>query len=573
MQCSFRYPIAALALGVAVIMVDDVARADAPTPSLNLVLPHGIHRTEGGLYFEDVCDHSVARHCLALRLLPASFRPQDVRPQDDVEPAFGGQMCTPGFGGFGGSSPPANAMTPSDVLAAYKIPASSQAGGKIVALVDMPDSNAYAELSTYRQAFGLPALPQCSGGLPDGKTPCFAAVDESGNPNATSLDCPGADGETGLDMAMVSAACPDCSILVVQMTGADNGPQDQDFVTAVATAAKLGAVATSISFGGPEQGSDPAGFTTPGHLVLAATGDQGYLLENEFFGGGQSPSYPASAPDVLGVGGTLLQKNGDAYSEVVWSDRTGATGSGCSTEFSMPAFQTDFGTSHFGSCSKRASADVSAVANFAGGGIASYDAHDKWVPMAGTSAASPLVAGILTRVGLAAQVGNDLGYVYENVAAFNDVTSGSNDSKDLCQDVMCTAGPGWDGPTGVGTPNATKLAALASPPSSPDAGSGSGSGGGGADGGSGSGSGGGSGGGSGTDSGDAGDDGPSGWPGDVDAGADAAPGNSEAYANQATPPGGCACAAVDASPGSSTPRGLALAGALALLATRRRRRA
>jgi hypothetical protein len=362
-------------------------------------------------------------------------------------------------------------MAPSDIVAAYQIPAASSAAGQIVAVIDMPDSNAYADLSTYRKAFGIPALPQCPSGLPDGKTPCFAIVDENGKPADPSLDCTASDPETALDTAMVSAACPDCSILVVEMTGAMNeqGPMPQDFVTTTATAARLGAVATSISFGGPEQGSDPTGFTTPGHLVLAASGDYGYLLEGESFGGGRTPSYPASAPDVLSVGGTLLQKGAGAYSEVVWNDRGGATGSGCSTEFAMPAFQTQLGASQFGSCTKRASVDLSAAANFSpgqnsqGGGIASYDSNNHWWAMVGTSAASPLVAAILTRVGVAAKIANDLGWVYANGAAFHDITSGTDDRASICQsgDVMCTAGPGWDGPTGMGTPNATELAGLA----------------------------------------------------------------------------------------------------------------
>jgi hypothetical protein len=460
-----------------------LADVGAPSPAIALQLPRGIHLGRDGRYVQPVCDPAAPLHCLAERVLPESFRPGDYHPLQ-VAPGGGGQVCNGSAGPPGESAPPAGAMTPSDVVAAYHIPAASSAAGKIVALVDMPDSHAYDELSAYRQAFGIPALPQCPGGLPDGKTPCFASVDQNGNPSDPSLDCAGADPESGLDMGMVSAACPDCSILFVEMTGAmqQGGISPQDFITTTATAARLGAVATSISFGGPEQGesSAPTGYTTPGHLVLAASGDLGYLLEGEQFGGGHSPSYPASAPDVLSVGGTLLQKGASDYSEIVWNDRTGATGSGCSTQFPMPAFQTKFGTSHFGSCTNRASVDLSAAADFSpgtqGGGIASYDSHDQWMPMAGTSAASPLVAAILTRVGVAAQIANDFGWVYANGAAFHDITSGTDDRDGLCQagDVMCTAGPGWDGPSGVGTPDATKLAALAGGDGSPGADAGAG---------------------------------------------------------------------------------------------------
>ncbi len=389
--------------------------------------------------------------------------------------------------GQGGTTPPAATLTPADVVAAYALPASSAAHGQIVAIIDMPDSTAFADLAKYRAQFGLPALPQCAGGLPDGKTPCFAQVDASGTPNSTSLDCPGADPETGLDMEMVSAACPDCSILVVQMTNATTGPSTMDFTQAVQTAAHLGAVATSISFGIPEQGGEPTGFTTPGHLVVAASGDQGYLNVLVPQVGGNSPTYPASAPDVLAVGGTdLVALAGGAYGETVWNDgNNGADGSGCSTEYPMPGFQSSFLASHagaFGACTQRASVDVSAAASFSGAqgeqGIAEYDSQDLWGAVVGTSASTPMVAGIFTRLGLADELSGDLGFPYRNIAAFNDVTTGNDLVGNACPDMNCAAGPGWDGPTGVGTPNGAKLLPLVGESSG---GSGSGSGGGAAD--------------------------------------------------------------------------------------------
>ncbi len=581
MKLALRVSIGAIALGSAASLTPRDARADGAGPQ-----------------YQDVCDHAAAVHCLAKRRLPPGFRPQKLEHRRAAGP--GGSTCAGGEAPPGGDGPPAGAMTPADVAAAYEIPPASSAGGKIVAIVDMPDSNALDELNTYRQAFGIPALPQCSGGLPDGTTPCFAAVDEDGNPGGNAGDCPAADAETGLDMAMVSAACPDCSLLLVQMTAAlVQGPGSHDLLTAAQTAAKLGAVATSISFGGPEQGSDPTGYTTPGHLVLAASGDQGYLMEGGF--GARTPSYPASAPDVLGVGGTLLQKGATAggYSEVVWNDQTGATSSGCSTEFAMPAFQVQFGASHFGSCTKRPSADLAAAADFApggqGGGIASYDAHDGWASMVGTSAASPLVAAILTRVGLAERVASDMGFVYENLGAFHDVTSGSNDREGLCVpgDVMCTAGPGWDGPTGAGTPNATSLWTLgggvdggapgggsldAGAPAYDSGGAGPGDDGGPASGsGSSSSSGGGSDAGSSSGSGYGGGDASSGSIGSppIGGGPDASSGagnadNPAPFGSQGG--GGCACTLADGPAGSSAGPALAIAGALLLLASRRPRR-
>jgi hypothetical protein len=578
--------ITALAAPSTIALTEPTALADVGAPTRTTALPHGIHLGRDGRYYQPVCDPAAPHHCLAQRLLPETFRPADYAAEAarSASPALGSQLCAGGPSpGGGGSAPPAGAMAPSDVVAAYQIPAASGAAGQIVALIDMPDSNAYDDLSTYRQAFGIPALPQCPNGLPDGTTPCFAIVDENGKPADPSLDCAGSDPETALDTAMVSAACPDCSILVVEMTGGmgEQGPTPQDFVTASASAARLGAVATSISFGGPEQGSDPTGFSTPGHLVLAASGDYGYLMEGGSFGGGHTPSYPASAPDVLSVGGTLLQKGASGYSEVVWNDQGGATGSGCSTEFTMPAFQTQFGASHFGSCTHRASADLSAAADFTpggqGGGIASYDSRDHWWAMLGTSAASPLVAAILTRVGVAAKIANDLGWVYANGAAFHDVTSGTNDREGLCQtgDVMCTAGAGWDGPTGMGTPDATKLLILAGAgdSSGADAGSDSGEG---ADGGTTPGAG--------PDAGAGADAGMSPGTGagtgttldassGIDAGAPTGSINSDTGTFGDRPSQGCACAFAGEAGTAEGAAALGFAGALVAVSLRRKRRA
>ena len=240
----------AIALGgdAKVAAADEGALA-ATQPSASVVLPHGVHY-RGGHYSLDVCDHDQAGYCLSHSALPDSYRPEDgVPPMSPYK-----------------TKPEATWMSPTDVLAAYDIPPASKGAGRIVALVDEPDANAYEDVTAYRAGFKLPALPKCAGGLPDGKTPCFAQVDETGSPSSSD-DCSSGDGETGLDMAMVSAACPDCAILVVQMTSLYSGGKCKITATnfapallhAAQTAAKLGASATSISFGGPEGKSDPTG--------------------------------------------------------------------------------------------------------------------------------------------------------------------------------------------------------------------------------------------------------------------------------------------------------------------------
>jgi MYXO-CTERM domain-containing protein len=478
-----------LALGAAALATTIDAPARAAGPGDATELPWGIYQLTSGRYAQDMCDHSFARPCLTKRVLPEGFVPELVPAGHRRPRPLAGGYCAQ-QGGGGAASPIPNTMAPTDILTAYSVPSTSHGYGKIVALVDMPDSHVYADLNVYRMQYGMTALPQCATGFPDGKTPCFAQVDETGaTPNYTSGDCPGADGETALDVEMVTAACPDCAILVVQMTNAltQGGPSDGDFLQGAETAATLGAVATSISFGGSEYQGEPTGYTTPGHLVLAASGDSGYLNILAPQNAGQAPSYPASAPDVLGVGGTtLVSLGGGSYGEKVWDDvymgQGAAGGSGCSIEYPMPAFQTTFLASNpgaFGTCTMRDSVDVSAAAEFNsgnGGGISEYDSSEGgWVIVTGTSAASPTVAAIFTRVGVAEAVSNDLGFPYKNIAAFNKVIAGGTNAvpPQTCTDdpVQCTSdgGTGWNGPTGVGTPNGAMLAPLGTPNPPPPA--------------------------------------------------------------------------------------------------------
>ena len=64
--------------------------------------------------------------------------------------------------------------------------------------------------------------------------------------------------------------------------------------------------------------------------------------------------------------------------------------------------------------------------------------------------AAPLVAGVYGANGGAVNYGSD---PYNNTAALFDVTSGSNGS--CGGSYYCTAKVGYDGPTGLGTPNGT----------------------------------------------------------------------------------------------------------------------
>src|SRR6266545_2083922 len=219
---------------------------------------------------------------------------------------------------------------------------------------------------------------------------CFRKVNQRGGSTPPRADAGWAQ-EISLDLDMVSAVCPRCHLLLVE--------------------------ADSNSLAN-----------------LAAAGDSGFGL-----------SFPASSQYVTAVGGTRLTRSSNArgWTESVWS----GTGSGCSRVFPKPSWQTD------GGCSGRTVADVSAVADPATG-VAMYHTFGvrggPWFKAGGTSVSAPIIAGVYALAGNAGSVRYG-SFPYSHTGALHDVTSGANGS--CGGSYLCTAMRGYDGPSGLGTPN------------------------------------------------------------------------------------------------------------------------
>ncbi|MCQ4079835.1 S53 family peptidase [Streptomyces sp. RB6PN25] len=321
---------------------------------------------------------------------------------------------------------------PKDLQGAYNLP-SDGGSGQTVAIVDAQDDpNAESDLATYRSQYGLPACSTANG--------CFKKIDQNGGTTYPSADS-GWAGEISLDLDMVSAIAPNAHIVLVEANSANMS----DLGAAVNQAVKQGAGFVSNSYGGSEDSSDTSAdssyFNHPGVVITASAGDSGYGVE-----------YPAASPGVTAVGGTSLKKDSSSrgWSETVWGSSSGGegTGSGCSQYESKPSWQTDSG------CSKRTVADVSAVAD-PSTGVAVYDSYQAsgWNVYGGTSASSPIIASVYADAGKPSSGSNPASFPYKNASALNDVTSGSNGS--CSPSYLCNAGQGFDGPTGLGTPNGT----------------------------------------------------------------------------------------------------------------------
>jgi subtilase family serine protease len=312
---------------------------------------------------------------------------------------------------------------PADLRSAYNITASGSSATTIAIVDAYGYPNAEADLATYRAQYGLPACTTANG--------CFKKVNQSGVQGSyPALDVGWAQ-EQALDIDMASAMCPNCKILLVQATSATLA----NLATAVNTAAATpGVTVISNSYGGSETGSTTyeSAYNHPGKAITVSSGDSGYGVE-----------FPASSPNVIAVGGTHLVRasNARGWDETAWT----SGGSGCSTVYAKPSFQTDTG------CSKRMEADVSAVGD-PNTGVAVYGPTTRrasgWMVFGGTSVSAPLIGGIYGTTG---HTPTGAASIYANKSLLNDVTSGSNGS---CGGTyLCTAGANYDGPTGNGTPN------------------------------------------------------------------------------------------------------------------------
>lgn len=314
---------------------------------------------------------------------------------------------------------------PTNLQSAYKL--STAAGsGVTVAIVDAyNDPNAESDLAVYRTQYGLPACTTANG--------CFAKVNQNGATSPLPANNTGWAGEISLDVDMVSAICPNCKILLVEA----NSANDADLYTAV-DYASAHAKYVSNSWGGSEysgQTTDDSHFNHPGVAITASTGDDG-----------TGASYPATSRYVVAVGGTSLStsSNTRGWTESAWS----GAGSGCSAFDTKPTWQTV--TTN---CTRRAEADVSAVAD-PNTGVAVYQTYGAsgWSVYGGTSASAPIIASVYALAGTPGTADYPAAYPYAHTGNLFDVTSGSNGS---CGAPICSATTGWDGPTGLGTPNGT----------------------------------------------------------------------------------------------------------------------
>ena len=342
-------------------------------------------------------------------------------------------------------------LGPSNFHSAYNLPCSpngliqsicptpSTYGPQTIAIVDAGGFNNGGgtidqSLDGYDANYGLPACNQTNG--------CFSVVNESGQ--TSPLPSPVSAGwidETALDVETAHMICQNCKIILVEA----NTSSVADMAMAEATAAGYNPVAISNSYSSSSENTAyNSYYNYPGVAVVAATGD----------GGSATPSWPADLSNVVAVSGTTLSinPNNTWAGETVWS----WSGGGCSTN-SVPIWQSDLSNWATAGCgSNRAYGDISADAD-PNSGMAVYLATSStagsWYEFGGTSLATPLIASIFALTGGVLPGNNATSMLYGSFNATNshDITSG--DDCNSSGQLNCTAGVGFDTPSGLGSPN------------------------------------------------------------------------------------------------------------------------
>lgn len=290
-------------------------------------------------------------------------------------------------------------LHPADLQSAYALPAQNS-GKRVAVVVAYDDPTAESDLNVYRTAFGLPACTSSNG--------CFTKITQSGSASPLPAANAAWAQEAALDLEMVSAACPNCRITLVEANS--NGLRDLG--SAVNTAVATGAVAVSNSYYAAEW---------PGETAIDASYHHSGVAMTASSGDNTGAVYPAASPYVTAVGGTSLTGSAGAWKQTAWT----YGGHGCSAYEKRPAWQNGTG------CKTRAAVDMAAVGD-PQTGVAMYDTTGGgWLVAGGTSAGAPLIAAAY------ALSGNPRGpgYSYSHRSGFTDI-----------------APAGYDQPTGLGAP-------------------------------------------------------------------------------------------------------------------------
>jgi kumamolisin len=404
------------------------------------------------------------------RRRPSSFRPVDYTT---LQSNGASKTRARRHGHAAISNPFPGTFFPSDVAHLYSYPTAFNGAGQNVAIFafnggSSPDPHGgykLAALETYFEKVLGGATPKITDVVVQGPG------NEPGPDTAASGQQGDSTGEVMLDMCVVGSVAPAANIFMYFTEFTSQGWVDalNEAITDDNAIAVI-----SISYGNPEDDPEGAwtamgvqqvnqalqGAAAKGITVCCASGDDG---SSDQVTSGAHVDFPASSPNVLGVGGTKLVASSDTppkiASEVVWNETLqseGATGGGVSSIFTKPTYQNGVNVPPSANPPHnigRGVPDVAADADPETGVVVMHVDGKHLEAIGGTSASAPMWASLVLRLnqGLKARCGflNPLLYEQFSSGVLQDITVGNNGAY--------SAGTGWDACTGLGSPNGDQL--------------------------------------------------------------------------------------------------------------------
>ena len=365
------------------------------------------------------------------------------------------------------TSVPSAWYTPSELAAHYNFP-SGDGSGQTVGLLEFGGGYFPSDLTEFCKLANIAAPP--------------TVVTLSTDGTATNVK-DGAEGEVMLDIEVVAGVCPKAKIAVyfAQFTeqgwisAVDAAVHDQTNDPGVLSASwgeaedtDIWTAAAMTQINETLQEAAQIGVT-----VCIAAGDDG--SSDAVADGHAHVDFPSASPYVLSVGGTTIPSKEASGQDIVWregdglrADNGGSTGGGVSTVFPRPAWQSAIQIQPLnpGAIVGRCIPDLAANADWnASPYLLCVDG--KAQPNGGTSAATPLVAGLLTLINASRGTAQRVGYLtpvlYQTIPSANgtvgsagctDVKSGDNNTASIGG---FSAGPGYDAVSGWGAPNGRNL--------------------------------------------------------------------------------------------------------------------
>lgn len=303
-------------------------------------------------------------------------------------------------------------LTPQNLWKMYNLPGLNGGKGQLIGeVIDGGLPTIEKDLDIYSKRYGLPSCTVASG--------CLTIKNQGGRPIPIDDD----HFEGTLDVEIMHATAPQAKILLYMVQNSDaaiaRGPGE------IMQTPGLRAINMSYGFNGDGKAYESIYANNPHHVALfAASGDDGHTVLTP----------PSIYPEVISVGGTII-KNGV---ETAWN----GSGGGLITQYPEPAYQKTYGIPQANG--HRGNPDVAAVA---GTPISIYEKNE-WTTVVGTSEGSPIWTGIAAMVNK--PITNDLLYslAKSQPDSFNQITTGSNGHCGF----ICTAHPGYNYITGLGTP-------------------------------------------------------------------------------------------------------------------------